>query len=119
MADFHFVHFAHGHCPARALEPPELMMVFEAGLFDRGQVSKRSPRESLSAAVHGGTVTHEQAKRARHANAVHNFISFSRHHRCVRQGGRFNAAGSLVAVGGTPEVLGSDSGPVTRAGSAA
>jgi hypothetical protein len=40
IAAFHFVHLAHGHCPARALEPPELMMVIEAGLFDRGQVSE-------------------------------------------------------------------------------
>ena len=38
MAAFHFVHLAHGHCPARALEPPELMMVVELGLFDSGQV---------------------------------------------------------------------------------
>jgi hypothetical protein len=40
MAAFHFVHLAPGHCPARALEPLELMMVVEAGLFDSGQVSE-------------------------------------------------------------------------------
>jgi hypothetical protein len=43
MAAFHFVYLAHGHCPARALEPPELVMVVEAGLFDRRQVSKAFP----------------------------------------------------------------------------
>jgi hypothetical protein len=39
MAALHFVHFAHGHGAARALEPPELMMVVEVGSFDRSQVS--------------------------------------------------------------------------------
>jgi hypothetical protein len=43
MAAFHFVHPAHGYCPARALEPPELIVVVEVGLFDRRQVSEAFP----------------------------------------------------------------------------